>query len=62
MQRDGVAVSLGDGFNMIDKSYPTYGWCGIIDGEFDYIVCDDSGETEYGDFVELALPVSWIEI
>lgn len=62
LQRDGVAVSLGAGFSMIDKSYPIYGWCGVIEEEFDFTVCDEFGETEYGDFVEAALPVTWIEI
>jgi hypothetical protein len=47
---------------MIDKSYPIYGWCGVIEEEFDFTVCDELGETEYGDFVEAALPVTWIEI
>jgi hypothetical protein len=62
LQRDGVAVSLGDGFNMIDKSYPIYGWCGVIEGEFDLTVCNEFGETEYEDVVEKALPITWIEI
>jgi hypothetical protein len=62
LQRDGVAVSLSDGFNMIDKSVPIHGWSGLIEDELEFTVCDDSGETEYGDFVEAALPVTWIEI
>lgn len=62
LQRDGVAVSLGDGFNMIDKSVPVFGWCGVLEDELDFTVCDESGETEYGDIVGVALATTWIEI
>ena len=62
MQRDGVAVSLGDGFNMIDKADPVHGWSGLIEDELEFTVCDGSGETEYGDFVGAALATTWIEI
>jgi hypothetical protein len=62
LQRDGVAISLGDGFNLIDKCSPNYGWAGIIKNEENYAVCDQSGETEYGEFVDSVLPATWIEI
>lgn len=62
LQRDGVAVSLGDGFNMIDKATTIHGWSGLIEEELDFTVCDDSGETEYGDVVGVALATTWIEI
>jgi len=62
LQRDGVAVSLGDGFNMIDKATPIHGWSGLIEEELDFTVCDDSGETEYGDVVGIALATTWVEI
>lgn len=62
LQRDGVAISLADGFNMIDKAMPVYGWCGKIEDEDDYTACDQYGETEYGDIVESSLPTTWVEI
>ena len=62
LQRDGVAISLGDGYNLIDKCFPNYGWTGIIEDEEDYVVCDELGETEYGEFVDSILPATWIEI
>jgi hypothetical protein len=62
LQRDGVAISLGDGFNLIDKCSPNYGWAGIIEDEEEYTVCDENGETEYGDLVDSILPATWIEI
>lgn len=62
LQRDGVAISLGDGFAMIEKSAPYYGWAGFVDDDQEYSVCDEHGETEYGDFVDSILPTTWIEI
>lgn len=62
LQRDGVAISLGDGFNLIDKCIPNYGWSGIIEDEEGYVVCNDQAETEYGDIVDSILPITWIEI
>ena len=62
LQRDGVAISLGDGFNLIDKCFPIYGWIGIIEDEEDYVVCNELGETEYGDLVDSTFFVTWIEI
>jgi ABC-type transport system substrate-binding protein len=62
LQRDGVAISLGDGFNLIDKCLPNYWWTGIIEDEEDYSICDEFGETEYGEFVDSILPATWIEI
>jgi hypothetical protein len=62
LQRDGVAISLGDGFNLIDKCSANYGWTGIIKDEADYVVCNELGETEYGDLVDSIFPATWIEI
>jgi hypothetical protein len=62
LQRDGVAISLGDGFNLIDKCFPNYGWAGIIKDEEGYVVSNSEGETEYGDIVDPILPITWIEI
>ena len=47
---------------MIDKATPIHGWSGLIEEELDFTVCDDSGETEYGDVVEVALATTWVEI
>jgi hypothetical protein len=47
---------------MIDKTFPNYGWSGTIDGELDFTVCNDSGETEYGDYVSTPLATTWIEV
>jgi hypothetical protein len=47
---------------MIDKASPVHGWSGLIEDELEFIVCDDSGETEYGDIVGVALATTWVEI
>jgi hypothetical protein len=60
LQRDGVAISLSEGFNLIDKSIPYTGWLGYVDESL--YTCDDSGETEYGDLVEKVFPATWIEV
>lgn len=62
LQRDGIADSLSDGFNLISDGHVETGWAGIIEGETNYTFCDPSGETEYGDFVEEALEFTWIEL
>lgn len=62
LQRDGICDSLLDGFNMIEKATLEHGYSGIIEGETEYSVCDDTSETEYGDFVEEPLPTTWIEL
>lgn len=62
LQRDGVAYSLADGFSLIDKTYAVHGWLGVLDGENEYTVCDEYGETEYADLVDSIYPATWIEI
>lgn len=60
LQRDGVAESLGDGFKLIDKSIVSEGHVGLIDDN--YTLCDEVGETEYGDIVDKVLLATWVEI
>lgn len=62
LQRDGVADSLSEGFKYIDKAIISTGWAGNLEEEHDYIVCSQDGETEYGDFVDSAIEITWIEI
>ena len=62
LQRDGSAVSLGNGFGAIESSTNSYGYAGEVEGDIDYTVCDESGETAYGDYVETIIPITWVEI
>lgn len=62
IQRDGVACSLGDGFKLIETSIINLGWVGLLEEEFEFMVCNENSETEYGDIVENIQSVTWIEI
>lgn len=62
LQRDGVAISLAEGFKLVDSGLVTKGWVGILEEEIDFILCDEYGATEYGDTVENIQPTVWIEI
>jgi hypothetical protein len=62
LQRDGVADSLSDGFKMIENGYVAIGWAGLLPDEHECWACTEEGETEYGDSVDSALQVTWIEL
>ncbi len=62
LQRDGVAFSLGNAFNILENSVVEYSHCGLLEGEHLYIVCSPDGETPYGDFVEKPFEITLIEI
>jgi hypothetical protein len=62
LQRDGISHSLADGFNLLTSGSVDIGWGGILEDETEYWACDESGETQYGDFVEKCLPITWIEL
>jgi hypothetical protein len=62
LQRDGVAISLGDGFRLIEHCFPYQGWSGVLEDDSEHSACDSLGETEYGEFVTLVRPTTWIEI
>ena len=62
LQRDGVADSLGDGFRIAENGVVTYGHAGYLPNESYLQVCDESGETPYGEMVEKSLDVTWVEL
>jgi hypothetical protein len=62
LQRDGVADSLSEGFSLIEKSKVSYGFSGYLEGEKSPVVCNENGETELGDQVELLKSTTWVEI
>jgi len=62
LQRDGIVDSLGEGFRMAEAGVTQQGHVGILPGESVYYVCDEDGETEYGDQVENSLDATWIEL
>lgn len=61
LQRDGSAVSLGDGFRLLEEAEVVQGYAGEVDGEIDFSACDENGETTDGDYVDDVIEVTWVE-
>lgn len=62
LQRDGISISLGNGFQSLENAKIVYGYAGEIDGDIDLSVCDEAGETPYGDTVDSVVPITWVEV
>jgi len=62
LQRSGIVDGIGDGFRVISYSFISQGYAGRIDEEETLTVSDATGETFYGDYVEKALPITWVEV
>jgi hypothetical protein len=60
LQRDGSAVSLGDGYRLIDDARVEHGYAGYVDGDITLAVCDEYGETREGDEVDEVVEVTWV--
>lgn len=60
IQRDGVALSLSHAFQMIENSTIQQVW--IAYDEICYVVCDEQGETYYGDIFDDIEPSTFIEL
>jgi hypothetical protein len=61
LQRDGSAVTLGDGFKLVERARVTHGFAGVVDGDIDFAVCDELGETREGDEVDEVLEITWVD-
>ncbi len=62
LQRDGVSVSLGNGFKYLDSAVINYGYAGEVDSDTDFTACDEDGETREGEIVDHTLPITWVEV
>jgi hypothetical protein len=62
VQREGIVDTLGHAFQMIKPFTSIHGYSGEIDGGIETAVCDESGETYYGDVVDEAFPTTWVEV
>lgn len=62
MQRGGYVDSLGQAYAALDRSVFVQGYVGRVDGEMEPTVCEDDGETFYGDIVDETLPTTWVEV
>ena len=54
-------MSLGDGYRLAEAASVTQGYAGEVDGEIDYSVCDELGETPDGNYVDDIIEVTWVE-
>jgi hypothetical protein len=62
LQRDGIVVSLGEGYKAVERAHISYGYAGEIDEEIYPTVCNNHGNTEYGEIVKTPKAVTWVEI
>lgn len=62
LQRDGISISLGNGFQSIESAAVVTGYSGTVDQDTDLTVCDYSGETRHGDNVDKIIPTTWVEV
>ena len=62
LQRDGTSESLGRGYGAIQAGTTSQGYAGTIEGERDLTLCNEHGETYYGDQVQQPLPITWVEV
>lgn len=62
VQRDGVSDTLGYAFTAIQPFTAVQGYSGDIDGGPEIAVCDENGETYYGDIVDAVIPTTWVEV
>jgi hypothetical protein len=63
LQREGIALSLGQGFKMIDMAEVDYSYSGMsptgVDGP---MPCDELGETENGYVLDFVTPATWVKV
>lgn len=62
IQRDGVAYSLSQGYQMIDLGSITHGYIGSANGDYNIYVCNESGETSDGYLLQDIREATWVEV
>lgn len=62
LQRDGFAISLGEGYRYADSAEVSFGFAGPIDESLDLVECNEYGETRDGDIVDSIMKITWVEI
>lgn len=62
LQRDGFAISLGEGYKYIDSAIQSFGYAGYVDESLDLVECSEYGETRDGDIVDSIMKITWVEI
>jgi hypothetical protein len=61
LQRDGVVDSLSEGFKVAESAIIVKSYAGFLEEEKTMTICNESGETDLGDFVSSKLLVTLIE-
>lgn len=63
LQREGIALSLGDGYRMIDLGETILGYSGTSPtGEESGWPCDEHGETADGYILYNVIPATWVKV
>lgn len=62
IQREGIAYSLGQGFQLIDSAEVTLGYSGIDPAGDEVFPCDELGETEDGYVLDSVIPATWVRV
>lgn len=62
LQRDGVAISLGDGYKLAESATASQGFAGTVDESIELYICDEYGEIRDGDTVDSIEKITWVEI
>lgn len=61
LQRDGVAYSLSDAYSILEYCVISHCWIGEVEGDQHFTICEEDGETFFGDFVSESFAVTLIE-
>jgi hypothetical protein len=62
VQRDGSVDSLSEAFHLVERGKITHAYAGELDGEVYLTICDENGETEYGDTVDQIISITVVEL
>lgn len=62
VQREGLVDTLSQAFGAIKPFTAVAGYSGEINGGIETAMCDESGETYYGDVVDSVIPTTWVEV
>jgi hypothetical protein len=61
LQRDGVVDSLSEGFKVAESAIIVKSYAGFLEEEKTMTICNESGETEFGDSVSSKFFITLVE-
>lgn len=62
LQRDGIAVTLGEGYRLAESADITFTYAGYVDDSLDLSLCDDDGMTYNGDTTDDLFEITLAEL